>query len=268
MINLQNYSSEWKRKCGIYCISNLVNNKVYVGSSTELKMRWFSHIRELNFGRHRNDHLQKAWNKYGKDSFCIEVLEICDGKDLVDLANKENYWMEVLDSLNRDKGYNIDCAGDLHRISEETKTKISKANKGHIHSEETKQKIRVLKIGVKHTTESRRNMSVAINKRWASGWRPSPESVKIQADKRRGQKHTEETKKRLSEISKANNKSKRSIIMMDLNGKFLKSFNSIVDAARFVNAQINKGSNSHIVDACSGRKKVAYGYKWQYSVKK
>lgn len=40
---------------GIYEIRNLVNNKVYIGSSINVKARLYEHSRLLNIGKHENN---------------------------------------------------------------------------------------------------------------------------------------------------------------------------------------------------------------------
>jgi group I intron endonuclease len=54
---------------GIYKITNLVNNRYYIGSSLDIKRRWDTHRRMLNKNNHHNDFLQKSWNKHGGDNF-------------------------------------------------------------------------------------------------------------------------------------------------------------------------------------------------------
>ena len=67
---------------GIYKIVNKVNGKYYVGSSRDIRKRWRSdHRKELTYNYHSNDYLQKAWNKYGGDSFelvIVERVELCE----------------------------------------------------------------------------------------------------------------------------------------------------------------------------------------------
>ena len=55
------------KKSGIYQIRNLVNGKIYVGSSVNLETRKTPHYWELENNRHNNQHLQRAYNKYGLD---------------------------------------------------------------------------------------------------------------------------------------------------------------------------------------------------------
>lgn len=62
---------------GIYTIRNVVNGRVYVGSTekTTIEERWKQHITNLRGGYHSNKLLQLEWNKYGEDNFVFEVVE-------------------------------------------------------------------------------------------------------------------------------------------------------------------------------------------------
>lgn len=93
--------------CGIYCIENLVNNKKYVGQSIDIYKRWKDHIDDLEENKHYNVHLQRSWNKYGKDNFKFYVLEECD----IDKLNQlEVFYVDKLDSYYN--GYNQTYGGD------------------------------------------------------------------------------------------------------------------------------------------------------------
>jgi group I intron endonuclease len=111
---------------GVYVITNIVNNKVYIGSASNIKARWNYHIWTLNKNTHHNIHLQRAWNKYDDTNFTFDVLEevgICK------LSERENYWMQYY----KDNGYtlyNISPNAEHSILSEETKLKISRKNKG------------------------------------------------------------------------------------------------------------------------------------------
>jgi len=81
----------------IYTITNKYNNKIYVGSTKDIKARWNKHKNELKLNRHRNPHMQYSYNKYGKDCFVYEILEECT-LDL--LLYIEMYWINMLDTFN------------------------------------------------------------------------------------------------------------------------------------------------------------------------
>ena len=50
-----------KFKCGIYCIKNTVNNKIYVGKSINIYKRIKQHITQLNHkSKDENYHLIQA----------------------------------------------------------------------------------------------------------------------------------------------------------------------------------------------------------------
>ena len=62
-------------KPGVYVIENLMNNKVYIGSSImRIKKRIEHHISMLRAGKHKNTYLQNAFNKYGETIFCASVI--------------------------------------------------------------------------------------------------------------------------------------------------------------------------------------------------
>lgn len=87
--------------CGIYFIKNIVNNKVYIGSSKDIHKRINSHKLNLFKNKHHSKKLQKSYNKYGKDSFIFDILEICDNQNL---EIKEKEWIIYFDSYKN--GYN------------------------------------------------------------------------------------------------------------------------------------------------------------------
>ena len=74
--------------CGIYKIINRVNGKYYVGSSWNLDIRWKRHSVALRGNRHFNNHLQRAWNKYGQNAFEFIVIERCSEDDLLNVEQR------------------------------------------------------------------------------------------------------------------------------------------------------------------------------------
>ena len=83
---------------GIYKVTCLQENKVYIGSSNNIKRRWAEHKKELRGSRHRNQFLQLDWDCYGDESFIFEVIEETD-----DIIRREQYWLD----LHKDCCYNI-----------------------------------------------------------------------------------------------------------------------------------------------------------------
>lgn len=59
----------------IYQIRNKINNKIYIGSTNNVRKRWNNHRSKLNNNIHENQYLQKAWNKYGEINFQFSIIE-------------------------------------------------------------------------------------------------------------------------------------------------------------------------------------------------
>ena len=108
--------------CGIYKITNLKNNKAYIGQSTDIKSRWNNHKIELRNNTHRNSHLQNSFNKYGEDAFEFRILERTFEENL---DNAEEYWINYFDSTNPEKGYNLKYGGNYSRQREDVQEYIN-----------------------------------------------------------------------------------------------------------------------------------------------
>lgn len=121
---------------GIYEICNLHDGKAtaYVGGSVDIGERWKQHVRALHRGDHENQHLQRAWDKYGEGAFSFCVLEqVGDEKCLSGL---EQHWLDLMLEMTDDL-YNISVdarsptAG--RSLSEEHRRKIGEALGGNAH---------------------------------------------------------------------------------------------------------------------------------------
>jgi len=111
---------------GVYKIVNTINRKMYIGSSIHINDRWKEHKRYLKNNKHHSNHLQKSWNKYGKDNFKFEIIERCEENETL---IKEQYYLDLYKTYNRNKGYNISTNSSApmmgRKHSEETKIKLS-----------------------------------------------------------------------------------------------------------------------------------------------
>lgn len=122
----------------IYIITNIQNNKIYVGQTINLKRRISSHFTGKGSGSYI-DNIIRKYNKY----ITWGILGTCNSKQELDEAEKE--CIAFFESKNKLYGYNLTDGGATgtigHLLSEETKRKISKTMKGHLISEETRKKI-------------------------------------------------------------------------------------------------------------------------------
>lgn len=113
------------RKCGVYAIRNIVNGKMYIGSTINpFCRRWLCHKKRLRKGVHHNAHLQVSWDKYGEENFSFEIVEITKPEQC---REREGFYIELYKTLDPEYGYNIeivDTKGSTKR-SEKTKRKLS-----------------------------------------------------------------------------------------------------------------------------------------------
>lgn len=110
---------------GIYLIRNKVNGKVYVGKTKNFKKRFYQYEYDFRNQRieHINQYLLSSMNKYGFDNFEFKVIEYCS----IELcAEREFFWMNKYQSLNKEKGYNLRSDSSTGMITHpETSLKIS-----------------------------------------------------------------------------------------------------------------------------------------------
>lgn len=137
----------------IYKITNLINNKVYIGQTIRtLKQRFTQHCC-------RSDSIVgSAIKKYGKENFSVEIIAETD--NLEELNKMEVYYIKEFNSLSPN-GYNLDSGGNNKTMHEETKKKIGARHKGKVISEEQKQIASLTHKGKPKSIEQRLKMSIA-----------------------------------------------------------------------------------------------------------
>jgi len=100
-------TTDLKDEPAVYVLLNIIENKVYVGSTKNIRIRRNAHKSRLQRGVHGNYKLIEAYNKYGWGSFVCGVLKY----DVLEEVRKlEQYYLELFDAKNC--GYNISCYVD------------------------------------------------------------------------------------------------------------------------------------------------------------
>lgn len=220
---------------GIYKITNKINNKCYIGQSTNLKSRINSHKSMLKHNNESNVLLKRATEKYGYKNFEIEVIKYCVEEEL---DYYELYFIQYYGSYKRNKGYNIELGGNQNKhLSKEQIEKMRKTKKGKLMGKENPF------YGRKHTEESKKKISEA--KKGNKGCL--------------GRFMSEETRRKIGEANKWNRI--KIVNCYTLDNVFLKTYHSVAEAAR----QLNVKSSSLIAQCSRGKRKSAYGYKWKYA---
>lgn len=116
------------QQSGIYQILNKINGRFYIGSATNLLLRWCQHKYELNLNKHGNTHLQRAWNKYGIEAFEFKVLELCEREVTL---SREQWWIDWTEACKL--GYNQRLVANSNlgiKWTAEQKAKISNSKRG------------------------------------------------------------------------------------------------------------------------------------------
>lgn len=123
----------------IYIIKNDINNKVYIGQSTNSKIRFQGHCKPSGATR-ENALISKAIQKYGKEHFWYEILE----SQIEDYNEKEQYYIKKYNSIIPN-GYNILTGGEAPPIMK---------GENHVEAILSKEQVIQLTEDLKNTKES------------------------------------------------------------------------------------------------------------------
>jgi group I intron endonuclease len=159
----------------IYKIRNVVNNKFYVGSTTDTRERFRNHRIRLRKNTHHCRHLQASWNKYGEDCFKFEVVERVGSAEL--LWEVEGKWLT--EHFGKSYCYNAGSSPDAPMrgrfgannpkykvpITEAQKVAISTTLKAFYAEDPSKHP----RLGKAHTEESKAKISAKVNQAVSEG---------------------------------------------------------------------------------------------------
>lgn len=274
-------------KIGIYKITNLIDSKIYIGSTCDsLYKRLSTHRELLRKNKHTNKHLQRAFIKYTEANFSFDILEICLTKE--DTLKREEFYINFLESFKQEKGYNIfqyshttkgnrwskeakdrrKGFGKGRELSLDTRKKQSIAAKGRIVKESTKVKLRdlyinpiiMLDLDGNYIREFRncKEASLYFNL-IPSGYVCSVLSRKRKTCK--GYRLILKKEYDSNNIERIVSGCTKEVNQYDLQGNFIKHFLSFKEAEIELGI---KGANSNISACCKNKRKNAYGYIWKY----
>lgn len=243
----------------VYCITNKINNKKYVGKMSKS-------VKDSKSYMGSGKLIKKAIKKYGRENFVKEILEENVAKE--ELSLREMFWIQKLNT-KLPNGYNLTDGGDgsiglkrsqaqieKHRkamigkkASEETKKKMSISAKGKKISSEQIDKLKKALTGRKLSDDHKRKLSEAKRGRTLS------ESQKLLISKKHTGKITpEETKIKMSLA----NKHKVEVQQLSLDGQVISTYESITDAIRKTGA-----TRSSLFRCLIGERKTHKGYIWK-----
>lgn len=276
----------------IYCITNKINGKKYVGLTvTTLANRFKEHKSDSK--RYESMPLYKAFKKYGIENFSIEQLEQTDNENLSD---REIYWIEKLKTFDSRYGYNATRGGQGGRRlydEEDNKSIIEWWNKGLSIKDINKQTgIGINKItsvvselpNFKEQTQSiiteriRKAKGRRINQYSLNGEFVKSYETVTDAQRELGYDCTQIISSCKNHNYTCHNflfrydgdtppvpntlyGKRRKVDMLDDNGNCLKTFNTITEASKFVNARAGA-----ISGACLHSNRRAGGHYWRYHI--
>ena len=275
----------------IYLITDTTNGMKYTG-------KHHYHIEgQLDPNYHGSGVIIKNIYKKRPETLKEEYIKTCYSEE--EMCSDEQYYIEVFDTL-WPNGYNLTKGGDGVIPCEETRKKISLANKGKHHSEETKQKISGVHKGKQTSEETKKKLSSALKGRIMSdehkqkireaskGRHHSEESKKKMSETKKGlqsgekhpmfgKHHSEESKKKMSETRKGKPAHNKGVPMSEeqkkklKNGKTSKKVLQFTLSGEFIRewpstaeCERNGFDSSFVSSCCRGKYKSAYGFLWKY----
>lgn len=215
--------------CGVYKITNLVNDKCYIGQSVNIEERWARH-KNCAFNSNRKEYeypLYRAIRKYGIENFSFDVIKECDKEKL---DGFEKYYIKYFKSHLYEKGYNLTSGGGGGRLGYHI---FQFDFSGNFISEYTSIRSASERTGIDHASISR----ALIGKKQSAGnflWTFSKDvNIRSMVEK-------------LSNLNYSNGTKDDWIIdVYDLNGNFIDTFNNSAEASEYFN--IPRGSISKCI---------------------
>lgn len=188
-------------KIGIYFITNIIDNKRYIGQTINFNKRKKIHLYKLTNNKHVNKHLQNSWNKYGKENFVFELFEC----NKIELDNLEIFLIFLYKTQDRKYGYNILEGGNQNPMkNKDVVEKVSNKLKNVKYSNERKIEMsKIMKEYYKYNKHPWANTGPMLNRKHKK------ETIEKMSQMRMGHFTSEETKKKISNSNKGKKRTKK-----------------------------------------------------------
>ena len=215
----------------VYMHKNKINGKIYIGQTCqEPERRWMN-----GEGYKTQSLFYNAIKKYGWDNF--EHIVLFENLTLEEANTIEERLIEKYQTTDREFGYNRKYGGDNRRVNMDTR-KLMKAHHADFAGENNPH------YGKRHTEETKLKISRIKKEKYST----------VENHPMYGKHLSEEAKRK---ISKARSKK---VNMYDLNGNYIKSF----DSAKKASVETN-GNKDCISLCCNGKAKTSGGYIWRWA---
>lgn len=207
----------------VYEITNLINNKKYIGKRSSNCS--IEEDKYMGSGKC----LKRAFKKYGRENFSKRILEICETEK--EAFAREVYYIGLVKAWKNPMYYNISSGGEggsavfAGKSEEEIlvwKKKMSESRKGRMITDEWKQKI----------LKTRKERGIGVGKN-------NP----------------------MYGIKGKDNKTSKAVVMLSIDGEFIRGFDSLQLAKEYINAP---RADSGISRSCISKYITAYGYRWLF----
>src|SRR5690625_1604489 len=228
----------------VYCITNKVNGKLYVGITTKgYKNRFASHVRYSRQSRGSCRALYNAMRKYGQDAFSVELIDTASSFE--EMNQLERMYIAQLGSLHPN-GYNLTDGGDAGSFAEETRLRASKRLKGKPLSKKNRKGL----IKAWADPELRKKRCKAIKK--------AMNRAEVKAKTSERQKGKPKSASHIKNLRKAR---ASSVVCVETGNVF----EAIIDAVNWIRSQgkYPKANHSKIIRALKREDYTAYGYHWK-----
>lgn len=257
MMNITDSGEKQSEKGIVYLAKNNVNGKLYVGITTRLLHKRIAEHRYDSTDKTSKpfSYFHKAIYKYGFDNFTFETLEtvIADTKEnlIKTLYLKEQVYISMLNTHNRDIGYNLTDGGDGingYKMTDRQRQAVGNRHRGKHLSHEHRMKISVFMRSDKNpnrgkhlTDDAKCKISMANKGRLAGKNNPMY-----------GKKRPDLTQRNLASGYK--------VLQIDKDTlKVIRAWNSLREITRETGY-----TRSCIADCCNHKSKISYGYLWEY----